>query len=222
MFAGDFMYFNYDIDEKLVLLANEAERELKDVYKAYEDNALLASSKILKAFQETMVSSSDFVEITGYGYSDSGRDKLENIYSKIFKAEDALVRPQIMSGTHALSLTLFGLLKHGETMISITGEPYDSLKSVIGLTGNSRNSLIADGVKYEQIELVNNDFDITTIVSRLKSNNVKLVEIQRSRVYSHREGISISQMEEIIKIIKDPTNISQPTSVGSLSSTKSP
>lgn len=203
MFSGDFMYLNYDIDDKLIELANEAEESLKDIYKGYENNALIASSKILKAFQETMVSSSDFVEITGYGYSDSGRDKLENIYSKIFKAEDALVRPQIMSGTHALALTLFGLLKYGETMISITGEPYDSLKSAIGLTGESRNSLLANGIKYEQIELVNDDFDIVTIVKRLEKNDVKLVEIQRSRGYSQRKSLTIDKIEKVCKAIRD-------------------
>ena len=179
---------NFDIDEKLIDLANRAENELKDIYKEYENNSLYCSSLILKAFQENRVSGSDFNEVTGYGYNDPGRDKLEKIYAKIFKAEDALVRPQIMSGTHALALTLSGLLKHGDTFISITGEPYDSLKSVIGLTGDSRNSLISNGVKYEQIELVNDDFDINTIVNRLSKNDVKLVEIQRSRGYSQRKN----------------------------------
>ena len=196
------MYLGYDIDESLLELAKKGEEELKDIYAKYEENSLVASSKILKAFQETMVSSSDFNEVTGYGYNDSGRDKLEVIYSRIFKAEDALVRPQIMSGTHALSLTLFGLLKHGETMISITGDPYDSLKSVIGLTGNSRNSLIANGIKYEQIDLVNDDFNIDAIVNRLKDNDVKLVEIQRSRGYSQRKSLTIEKIEKVCRAIR--------------------
>ena len=197
------MYMNYDIEESLVKLANEAEEALKDVYKKYEDIALLSSSKVLKAFQDTMVSSSDFNEVTGYGYSDAGRDKLEVIYSKIFKAEDALVRTQIMSGTHALALTFSGLLKHGDICISITGEPYASLKSVIGLSGDSRNSLIANGIKYEQIELVNDDFDIETIVERLKKNDVKLVEIQRSRGYSLRKSLTIDKIERVCKAIRE-------------------
>ena len=200
---GDFMYMNYDIDEKLVELTKHAEKELKDVFKKYDDNALFFSSKVLKAFQETMVSGSDFNEVTGYGYNDPGRDKLEVIYAKIFKAEDALVRTQIMSGTHALALTFSGLLKYGETCISITGEPYDSLKSVIGLTGESRNSLLANGVKYEQIELVNDDFDIPTIVKRLSKHDVKLVEIQRSRGYSQRKSLTIDQIERVCKAIKE-------------------
>ena len=109
----------FGIDKELIELSNKAENALKDVFKKYDDTALLWSSKVLKAFQDNWVASSDFVEVTGYGYSDEGRDKLERIYAQIFGAEDALVRPQIMSGTHALGLTLFGVLKYGDTMISI-------------------------------------------------------------------------------------------------------
>ncbi len=197
------MYLGYDIDEKLVKLADETEGELQEIFKKYEKNAMKASAKVLKSFQDNKLSSSDFVEVTGYGYSDPGRDKLEKVYSEIFKAEDALVRPQIMSGTHALSLTLFGLLKAGETFISISGEPYDSLKGVIGLEGDSRNSLIANGVKYEQIELVDDDFDIQTIQNRLKKQDVKLVEIQRSRGYSHRKSLTIAKIERVCKAIRE-------------------
>ena len=193
----------FEIDERLLQLSKEAEKELEEVFKVYENNSLNASCKILKAFQETRVSSSDFNEVTGYGYNDPGRDKLEVIYASVFKAEDALVRTQIMSGTHALALTFFGLLKHGDTCISITGEPYDSLRSVIGLTGNSRNSLLANGIKYEQIELKNNDFDIDAIVERLKKNDVKLVEIQRSRGYSQRKSLTIDKIERVCKAIRE-------------------
>lgn len=197
------MYFGYEIDQRLIDLAKEAEEELKDIYKSYDDIALLNSSKVLKAFQDKMVTGTDFNEITGYGYYDGGRDKLEKIYSQIFKAEDALVRPQIMSGTHALALTFFGLLKHGDTFISISGEPYDSLKSMIGLVGDSRNSLIANGVKYEQIDLINDDFDIVKIVARLKKNDVKLVEIQRSRGYSQRKSLTIEKIERVCRAIRE-------------------
>ena len=197
------MYKNLNIDSELLKLANEAEKELGEIYAHYENNALINSSKVLSAFQKYMVSGSDFNEITGYGYSDAGRDKLEQIYADIFKAEDALVRPQIMSGTHALSLTFFGLLKHGDTMISITGTPYDSLKGVIGIEGESRNSLMANGVKYEEIDLINNDFDIETIQNRLARNDVKLVEIQRSRGYSQRKSLTIEKIERAIKAIRE-------------------
>ena len=197
------MYFDYDIDEKIVKLASDVEKELEPIFKKYEENAMRWSSKVLKAFQNNYLSTSDFVEVTGYGYYDGGRDKLEKIYAEVFGAEDALVRPQIMSGTHALALTLFGLLKHGDTMISITGDPYDSLKTVIGIAGDSRNSLIANGIKYEQIDLVNDDFDIEAITSRLSKKDVKLVEIQRSRGYSHRKSLTIAKIERVCKAIRE-------------------
>ena len=196
------MYSDFNIDEKLVKLAEETEKELTTIFNDLDAVCLKNSSRILKAFQDARVASSDFAEINGYGYYDAGRNKIEQIYAQIFGAEDALVRPQIMSGTHALSLTFFGLLKHGDTFISITGAPYDSLLTVIGLEGDSRNSLIKNGINYEQIELVNNDFDIPTIVERLKQSKVKLVEIQRSRGYSHRKSLSIEKIEKVCKAIR--------------------
>ena len=197
------MYKEFGISDKVIEVSNEVEDELKDIFKKYDDNCLKASQKVLKAFQNNKVSTTDFNEITGYGYYDAGREKLERIYAEIFGAEDALVRPQIMSGTHAISLSLFGLLKYGDTMISISGEPYDTLKSVIGLSGNSENSLIKHGIKYEQIELVNNDFDYEKIADRVKEGNIKLIEIQRSRGYSHRNSLNIDKIEKVIKTIKD-------------------
>ena len=197
------MYFDYDIDENLIKLAENVEKKLQPVFKTFEKNAMLWSSKVLKAFQDNAVSTSDFCEITGYGYYDAGREKLENMYAQIFGAEDALVRCQIMSGTHALSLTLFGLLNYGDTFISISGEPYDSLRTVIGLSGDSKNSLISKGIKYEQIDLINSNFDIPKIVSRLKQSKVKLVEIQRSRGYSQRKSLTIAQIEEVCNAIKE-------------------
>ena len=157
------MFFGYVIDEKIVKLSEEVQQELSEVFARFDKNAMVASAKVLKAFQNCQLSTSDFAEVTGYGYYDGGRNKLEKCYAEIFKAEDALVRPQIMSGTHALNLAFTGLLKHGDTFISISGAPYDSLKTIIGLEGNSRNSMIANGIKYEQIELVDDDFDIETL-----------------------------------------------------------
>ncbi len=197
------MLENFDIDSKLLKLADEAEKELAPIFKEFDDICFFNSAKVLKAFQDEKLTCTDFCEVTGYGYYDHGRNKLENIYSKIFGTEDALVRPQIMSGTHALSLTFFGLLKHGDTLISITGEPYDSLKGIIGLTGGSHNSLIAHGINFEQIELVNNDFDTKNIIDRIKKNKVKMVEIQRSRGYSNRLSLSVEKIEKIAKAIKE-------------------
>ena len=197
------MYSEFGISENIVQIANEVEKELEPIFNEYERNCLKMSAKVLKAFQKNKVSTVDFNEVTGYGYYDGGREKLERIYADIFGAEDALVRPQIMSGTHALALAFFGLLKHGDTMISISGEPYDTLKSVIGLTGDSENSLIKHGIKYEQIELVDNDFDYEKIAERIRQGNVKLVELQRSRGYSQRKSLTMDKIEKVIKLIKD-------------------
>ena len=197
------MYNNLEISNELLKLASEAEKELATTFAKFESNCLFNSAKVLNALQQVRLTNTDFCENTGYGYYDCGREKLEKVYSQIFHTEDALVRPQIMSGTHALSLTFFGLLKHGDTLISITGEPYDSLKSIIGLTGDSRNSLMAHGIKFEQIDLVDNDFDIESIVNRLKQSKVKMVEIQRSRGYANRLSLTIEKIERVCKAIKE-------------------
>ena len=196
------MYEELGISKEVYEKSLEAEKELKEIFEKFDENCLRASSKILKAFQNNKVSTTDFIEVTGYGYYDGGREKLEKIYSEIFGAEDALVRPQIMSGTHALSLALFGLLKYGDTMISISGEPYDTLKSVIGISGDSQNSLIKHGIKYEQIELIDNDFDYKGIEERVKQENIRLIEIQRSRGYAQRKSLTISKIEKVIKTIR--------------------
>lgn len=197
------MYEEFGISEKVISVTKEVQKEIEPIFEKIDEVSMKASSKVLKAFQDNKVSTTDFIEITGYGYYDGGREKLEKIYSQIFKTEDALVRPQIMSGTHALSIALFGVLKYGDTMISISGEPYDTLKSVIGLTGDSQNSLIKHGIKYEQIELIDNDFDYEKIRNRVKQGGIKLIEIQRSRGYSQRKSLSISKIEKVIKTIKE-------------------
>ena len=197
------MYEEFGISQKIIDSSKEVEKELEDIFEKYEENCLKASSKVLKAFQNNKVSTTDFNEITGYGYFDAGREKLEKIYAEIFNAEDALVRPQIMSGTHALTLALFGVLKYGDTMISVSGEPYDTLRSVIGLSGDSENSLIKHGIKYEEIKLINDDFDYEKISERVRKGGIKLIEIQRSRGYSQRKSINIDKIEKVIKTIKD-------------------
>ena len=197
------MYEKLDISEEVKRLTEEAELECKEIFDKIDENALKCSEKVLAAFQNNKVSTNDFFEVTGYGYSDIGREKLEKMYAEIFGAEDSLVRPQIMSGTHALSLCLFGLLKYGDTMVSLSGRPYDTLQSVIGLTGDSENSLIKHGIKYEEIDLVNNDFDYEKIKERISKGNVKLVEVQRSRGYADRDSISIAKIEKVVKLVKE-------------------
>lgn len=197
------MYYGYKISERTAELTRRAEADCREVFKRIDENALLCSAKVLSAFQECRVSTSDFIEVTGYGYSDDGRDKLEEIYARVFGAEDALVRPQLMSGTHALAVTLGGLLKHGDTLLYVSGEPYDTLRSVIGTAGESRNSLIRCGVKYEEIPLAGNDFDLGAIERRFKEGGfVKLAAIQRSRGYAQRKSLTIDKMAEVISLIK--------------------
>ncbi len=196
------MYYGYKISDYTADLARRAEEDCREVFKKIDENALLCSAKILSAFQELRVSTADFIEITGYGYTDSGRDKLEEVYAKVFGAEDALVRPQLMSGTHALAVTLGGLLKPGDTLLYISGEPYDTLKSVIGTAGDSRNSLIKYGVKYEEIDLIGDDFDLVKIKERLAKGGVKVAAIQRSRGYSQRKSLTIDKISEAISLVK--------------------
>ena len=197
------MYYGYDISDYTVSLAERAERDCAEVFKRIDENALRCSAKVLKAFQDARVSTADFIEVTGYGFTDSGRDKLEEVFARVFDAEDALVRPHLMSGTHALWVTLGGLLKYGETLLYVTGKPYDTLQSVIGTTGGSRNSLIANGVKYEEIDLIGDDFDLDAIRERCEKGGIRVAAIQRSRGYSQRKSLTIEKIAEAIKVIKE-------------------
>ena len=140
---------------------------------------------------------------TGYGIDEVGRNKIEEIYAKIFNTEDALVRAQLISGTHALAVTLFGILRPGDIMLSISGAPYDTLQTAIGISKEqSKSSLKSFGVKYEQIELKNNDFDIDEIIKRVEKNDIKLIEIQRSRGYSTRKSLTVDKIEKVITAIR--------------------
>ena len=191
------------ISPEILELSNKAEIDLKDRFSEIDRICLLNSNRVLSAFIENKVSYSDFSDINGYGNYDTGRDKLEKIFASVLGTEDALVRPQIMSGTNALYLAFTALLKHGDTMISISGTPYDSLQEMVGIIGDSTQSLKALGVKYEQIDLVDSKFDIEAITKRLSKNDVRLVEIQRSRGYSNRNSLSIAQIEEVIHRIRE-------------------
>lgn len=191
-----------NIDEKVIELSKQAEIDLKDIYQEIDENCFYNSNRILSAFIENRVEYADFTDRNGYGIFDSGREKLEKIFASILGCKDALVRVQIMSGTNALYLAFSALLKYGDTMISLSGKPYDSLLKMVGIVGDSTQSLKANGVKYEQIDLIDNKFDLETIKSRLAKNDVKLVEIQRSRGYSSRKSLTIDQIEECIKVIR--------------------
>lgn len=182
-------------------LIKTSEMELSDKFKEIDELAYKNSKKVLDAFQKYNVSQAHFNSTTGYGYDDLGRDTLENIFADIFGCEDALVRSQFISGSHALTVALFAFLRPGDLMLSITGTPYDTLHEVIGITPNN-SSLASFGVKYDQIDLVDNEFDEEKILNYLQNNNVKLIEIQRSKGYSSRKSLTIDKVENIIKSIR--------------------
>ena len=192
------------INNKVKEIIVKAENELKEQFAIIDDICEYNSDKVLSAFQKHQVSEVHFNETTGYGYGDLGREVIEKIYADIFNTEDALVRGQFISASHALTVTLFGLLRPNDIMLSISGKPYDTLDSVIGLTENN-SSLKSFGIKYEQIDLIDNDFDYEQIQERLSniSSKIKLVEIQRSRGYSLRESISLEKIEKVIKAIHE-------------------
>lgn len=176
---------------------SEIEEELQKIDEIEEYN----SEKVLNAFTTNNISETDFNTTTGYGYNDIGRDKIEKVFASIFKAESALVRCQFISGTHAISTALFALLRPEDTMLSISGKPYDTLDSVIGFNNNP-SSLKSYNIKYKEIDLINNDFNYNKIEEELKKNKIKLIEIQRSKGYSTRESISIEKLEKVIKLIR--------------------
>lgn len=195
------MYQILGISEELEKLAKEVEEEIKPVFTKLDEICEYNSAKVLKAFQEAGVSESTLTGTNGYGLWDPSRDKVEAVFANVFGAEDALVRNQFMSGTHALTVALFAALRPGDTLLSISGRPYDTLCEVIGIEENP-SSLKAFGVKYEQIDLLDNDFDYEKIAQRLKEGNVKLIEIQRSCGYSTRKTLTLDKIEKVIKQIR--------------------
>lgn len=195
------MYKKFGISDELIELSKKAQEELKPIYKDIDDVCEYNSLKVLNAFQKYKVSDIHFGSTTGYGYGDIGRECIENIFSEVLCAEDSLVRSQFISGTHALSVTLFALLRPQDTMLSISGKPYDTLDEVIGIKENP-SSLKSFGINYEQIDLINDDFDVEMIKERIKKGDIKLVEIQRSKGYAIRKSIEIDKVEKVIKVIK--------------------
>ena len=195
------MYEKFGISERLENLSKVVEEEIKDVFNKIDENCVKNSIKVLNAFQNNRISDIHFNSTTGYGYGDIGRDTIENIFAEVLGAEDALVRNQFISGTHAITVCLFGLLRPGDTLLSICGKPYDTLDSIIGIEENS-SSLKSFGINYEQIDLVDNNFDIERIVERVSKKDIKLIEIQRSRGYATRKSLTIAKIENVIKEIR--------------------
>lgn len=222
------MYNALGISEKTQALIKQCEEDCKEELKKIDEACDYNSLKVLSSFHKNRVTESCFNATTGYGYNDLGRETIENIFKDVLGTEDALVRSQFISGSHALTVCFFALLRPGDLLLSISGKPYDTLDEVIGIKENN-SSLKSFGVKYDQIDLVNDDFDYEKIKEYISTHKVKVVEIQRSKGYSTRKSLSLEKLGKVIKDIKEIDNdvivmvdncycefvsSSEPTSVG--------
>ncbi len=204
MNKNEFIKNSFGICDKAIAVVEEAENEVRGRFKHIDDNAEINQFRVMKAFSDNRVSDSHFVETTGYGYDDAGRDTLDRVYADIFGAEDALVRHNFISGTHTISTALFGVLRPGDTLMSVTGKPYDTLGEVIGTEGGEGNGSLKDfGVEYLQTELRSDgtpDFD--AIKDALEKKEIKAVAIQRSRGYGRRPTYSAREIGDIVSFVK--------------------
>ena len=183
-------------------ISQKAEEKIMTKLKKIDEMCYQNSQKVLNAFWNHKISEAHFTSTTGYGYNDFGRDTIEKVFAEVLGAEDALVRNQFISGSHALTVTLFALLRPNDTLLSITGLPYDTLHEVIGIKENP-SSLKSFGISYQQIDLKENDFDYEQIEKVLKTQKIKVIEIQRSKGYSTRKSLSIEKIEKVISFIKN-------------------
>lgn len=192
----------FDISPKVLSFCEDIGKELEPRFLSIDKMAEINQYKVIKAMQDAGVSSSCFIPSTGYGHDDMGRDRLEQVYANCFHTEDALVRPQITCGTHALSTALFAVLRPGDELLSPVGKPYDTLEEVIGIRPG-KGSLKEFGVTYKQVDLLNNkDFDYNCIKNAI-TDKTKLITIQRSKGYQTRPSFSVSQIGELIKFCKE-------------------
>jgi len=188
-------------NEKVLSFVNEAEKECEEIFKKLEDICLFNQNKILMAFQNANLQLADIASSTGYGGEDRAKGKLAEIYADAFGAELGIVSPLIASGTHALTVALFGILRPNDTMLSVTGKPYDTLLGVIFGEGNG--SLKDFNVNYEDVELVDNDFDFDLIKEKVINIKPKMIYIQRSRGYTSRESLSVDKIERLVKFVRE-------------------
>ena len=195
------MYQELKISEEIVKLIEDAEKDCQEEFSKIDRNGYFNSLKVLSSFHKNEITESHFNATTGYGYNDLGREGIEKVFSDILGAESALVRSQFISGSHALNVCFFALLRPGDLLLSISGKPYDTLDQVIGIEENA-SSLKSFGVSYDQIELIDDDFDYEGIEQYLNNPKVKVIEIQRSKGYSTRKSISIDKVEKVISLIK--------------------
>ena len=195
------MYQELGISHNVVDIVNKCEQKCQEEFKKIDEKCSMNSLKVLASFQKNQVTESCFNSTTGYGYNDLGRDTIEKVFSDILGSEDALVRNQFISGSHALNVCFFALLRPNDLLLSISGTPYDTLHEVIGIKEN-KSSLKSFGIKYDEIDLINNDFDYNKIKEYITTHKVKVIEIQRSKGYSTRKSITLDKVEKAIKLIK--------------------
>lgn len=188
--------------EDILKLVEDSEKECINEFRKIDKICFNKTKSVLDAFHKYEVSEADFSSTTGYGYDDIGREKIEKIFSEVLGVEDAIVRNQFVSGSHALTVAFFALLRPGDTLLSISGTPYDTLHEVIGIKEN-KSSLKSFGINYLEIDLVNNDFDYDKIKEVITNNKIKVIEIQRSKGYSTRKSITLDKVKKVCKFIKE-------------------
>lgn len=191
-----------DIRPEVYELARQAEEEIRPQFERVDRIAMLNTRKVMTAFQDNKVSDSCFAGTTGYGYDDLGREVLDKVYAQVFCTEAALVRIGFVNGTHALSAALFGILKPGDTLLSVTGLPYDTLRNAIGIEGDCHGSLKFYGINYKQVDLKNGEADLDAIKAALADRSISAVLIQRSRGYENRKALSAEEIGEICSAVK--------------------
>ncbi len=191
-----------DIKPEVYELARQAEEEIRPQFERIDRIAMLNTRKVMTAFQDNKVSDSCFAGTTGYGYDDLGREVLDKVYAQVFRTEAALVRIGFVNGTHALSAALFAILKPGDTLLSVTGLPYDTLRNAIGIEGDCHGSLKFYGINYKQVYLKNGEADLDAIIAALADRSISAVLIQRSRGYENRKALSAEEIGEICSAVK--------------------
>lgn len=191
-----------DIKPEVYELARQAEEEIRPQFERIDRIAMLNTRKVMTAFQDNKVSDSCFAGTTGYGYDDLGREVLDKVYAQVFCTEAALVRIGFVNGTHALSAALFGILKPGDTLLSVTGLPYDTLRNAIGIEGDCHGSLKFYGINYKQVDLKDGEADFEAIKAALADRSISAVLIQRSRGYENRKALSAEEIGEICSAVK--------------------
>lgn len=189
--------------QKIQPMVEEVEHQISEIHRAIEQQAESNQFRVLRSFQNHQVSDFHFTPSTGYGYDDAGRDTLENIYAEVFGGESALVRPQIISGTHAISIALFGVLRPGDELLYITGNPYDTLEEIVGIRGNGNGSLKEFGISYNSVPLLDDGYPDYEAIKAAIQPNTKMIGIQRSKGYAVRPSFMIDEIAEMIRLVKE-------------------